>query len=379
MLALVLLLQATSADIVVTGRRLAEAHERCVQGGCAPLLDAQTTVSFAEEKFGEGDYRTAKHALARAISRNKTKAAEAPRAVAALYEAFATVALHEGDAQAYRHAMAKQVGLLRTHLPPDDEAVVASTTWLGDMWAKLNKPDLANNSFRLAEQQALQSGIEPAIIRTGIKRAWYLAAVHKNAEALAKLDEVAARPGASDPDVQTVLQVLRLRIAARDSDDERVDELIARVTIDDLEEPVLLWAPPYERDPVWEGNQTALQMGFIEPNATTRSSDYSGIKWADVGFWIRPDGRTSDIEILRSTPSPTWTAPVFKQIAGRRYAPDPRNAHGAIEQGRYRVERFTQQTRYTTPIGSLISRRVATGDVEVVDLTARSVEARLKR
>lgn len=376
MLALVLMLQAASADIVIRGDRLAEAHERCVRGGCTPLRDAQTTVALAEEKFGEGDYRTAKHVLARAISRNKANVAEAPRAVAALYEAFATVSLHEGDQNAYRHAMATQVNLLRENLPPDDDSVVAATTWLGDMWMKLNQPRRAEIAFRSAEQQALQSGIEPAILRAGIKRAWYYASVNKTADALSKLDEIEARPGAKDPDVQTVLQVLRLRIAARGADDSKIDERITRVSSSDQENPILLWAPEYEREALAEGNATALRLGYPVP-VQTQSSDYSRVQWADIGFWIRPDGRTSDIDVLRSSSAATWTGPVLAQIARRRYAPGFGAASGSLEQGGYRVERVTRQTRYTTPIGSMISRRIATGEFEVLDLTANNPEPKV--
>ena len=371
MLALVLMLQAASADIVIRGDRLAEAHERCVKGGCTPLRDAQTTVALAEEKFGEGDYRTAKHVLARAISRNKANVAEAPRAVAALYEAFATVSLHEGDQNAYRHAMATQVNLLRENLSADDDAVVAATTWLGDMWMKLNQPRRAEIAFRSAEQQALRSGIEPAILRAGIKRAWYYASVNKMTDALSKIDEIEARPGANDPDVQTVLQVLRLRIAARDANDAKIDELITRVSSSEQKDPVLLWAPDYEREALAEGAATALRLGYPLP-VQTQSSDYSRIQWADIGFWIGPDGRTSDIDILRSSPTPTWTRPVLSQIARRRYAPALGTAAGSLKQGSYRVERITRRTKYTTPIGSIISRRIATGDFEVLDLTANN-------
>ncbi|OWK32616.1 hypothetical protein SPMU_09530 [Sphingomonas mucosissima] len=41
MLTLLFLLQAASGDIVITGKRLVEAHAACVKGGCTPLRDAQ--------------------------------------------------------------------------------------------------------------------------------------------------------------------------------------------------------------------------------------------------------------------------------------------------------------------------------------------------
>jgi hypothetical protein len=363
------MLQAATGDIVITGDRLSEAHARCAQGRCTPLQDAQTTVALAEQKFAEGDYLGSKHVLAQAISRNKAKAAEAPRSVAALYEAYSTVALHEGDQFTYRTALANQVRTLRDNLPADDMSVVAASTAYGDMWITLKKYRNADLAYRSAEQEALRSGVEPAILRTGIKRAWFYASVNKTADALRKLDEVAARPGARAPDVRTTIEILRLRIAAKDADDAKMDELIKRVSASDQEQPVLLWAPPYERNALVEGNDEAVRLGFRQI-IPSHSADYSKVQWADVGFWIRPDGRTEDADVLRSSPSVDWTGAVLQQIAGRRYAADSSSRNKGFGQGRYRVERFTRKSAYETPIGSLVRRRVASGGYEVIDLTA---------
>ncbi|MDV3481927.1 hypothetical protein [Sphingobium yanoikuyae] len=97
MFALLLLVQAASPDIVVTGQRLVEEQAKCVRGECTPLRDAQATIALAEQQFRDGEYVHAKGLRAGAISRNKGRGAEAPRAVAAIYEAMATVSLHEGD------------------------------------------------------------------------------------------------------------------------------------------------------------------------------------------------------------------------------------------------------------------------------------------
>ena len=94
MLALLLLLQSPS-DIIVTGKRLVEAQAKCARGECTTLRDAQATIALAEEKYRDGEYLDAKALLARAISRNRDKAAEAPRPVAALYEAKARRLGHE--------------------------------------------------------------------------------------------------------------------------------------------------------------------------------------------------------------------------------------------------------------------------------------------
>lgn len=124
MFTLLLMVQAATADIVIKGKRLVEAQAECAKGNCTPLRDATATIALAESQFRDGEYLKAKRLLAAAVARNKDKAGSDPRPVAALYEAYATVAIHEGDRDTYRSAVADQVRVLRDHLPADDNAVV---------------------------------------------------------------------------------------------------------------------------------------------------------------------------------------------------------------------------------------------------------------
>lgn len=101
MLALLLMVQAASSDIVITGKRLSEEHAICDQGRCTPLRDAEVSIAYAEAQFREGKYLDARNSLAAAVNRNRNHAKIAPKPVAALYEAYATVALHEGDQEIY--------------------------------------------------------------------------------------------------------------------------------------------------------------------------------------------------------------------------------------------------------------------------------------
>ncbi|MFD2431807.1 hypothetical protein ACFSUK_34365 [Sphingobium scionense] len=73
MFALLLLLQAASPDIIVTGERLVEEQAKCARGECTPLRDAQATIALAEQRFRNGEYVHAKGLLAAAISRNKDR------------------------------------------------------------------------------------------------------------------------------------------------------------------------------------------------------------------------------------------------------------------------------------------------------------------
>ncbi|MCI4588753.1 hypothetical protein MOK15_01345 [Sphingobium sp. BYY-5] len=370
MFALLLLLQSPSSDIIVTGQRLVEVQAECARGDCTPLRDAQATIALAEEKFRGGAYLDAKRLLSAAIGRNRDKGAIAPRPVAALYEAMATVSLHEGDQNDYRRAVAHQVAILRDNLPPDDVAVLSATTALGDMWIKLRNYRQAESTYRGIEQAALADGRAYAAMMAGMKRVWLAAAMDKPREANQMLNELERRPIAQEPGFRTALRVVRLRIAARGGDDGAITRLVGEIAEDQDTGPILIWAPPYASNAAADANAQARSFGAPDP-VPVRSSDLASIQWIDVGFWIRPDGRTEEAEILRGSRTPGWAPTILAQIAQRRYSTHP-DAKDADAAGTYRIERVTHRSVYVTPTGSHIRRRVAASGFEVLDLTQAS-------
>jgi tetratricopeptide (TPR) repeat protein len=256
MFALLLLLQFPS-DIVVTGQKLEQVQAECAKGGCTPLRDAQATIALAEVQFRDGDYQKAKALLAAAASRNEKYAAQAPRPVAALYEAYATVALHEGNKLDYRRATSKQVQTLRDNLPHDDPAVFAATTAYGDMWIELRRFREAEAAFSAAEKSALSSGQDGAAFIAGMKRAWIKSAMWQRQQAASMLDALARRRIAQQASYRSALRVLRLRLAARDANGAEIDRLVKDNGEDQSGGPVLISAPAYEDDAVTRANNVS--------------------------------------------------------------------------------------------------------------------------
>jgi hypothetical protein len=332
------------------------------------LRDAQASIALAEAQFREGAYLQAKRILAAATARNARHAATDPKPVAALYEAYATVALHEGDQRAYKRAVADQVKTLRDHLPAGDPAVTAASVALGDMWITLRNYRQADITFREVENDNLRTGQERGAMLAGMKRVWLIAAMGEPARALRMLDQLEARPLASDAAFRTALRVVRIRIAARGADDEEMAKLAGDLRQGQGAGPVLIWAPPYEPDAADAANADARRFGAPDV-VRTAASDVDGVQWIDVGFWIRPDGRTAEAEILRQSRPLQWSATVLSQIADRRYSATTVAPGASESEGVYRIERVTKRTRYITPVGSLISRRVGDGGLEVLDLT----------
>jgi len=373
MLALALLLQTASPEIVVTGKRLAEAEAACRRGECTPLRDAQASIAFAEAQFRDGRYLDARKTLHAAVERNRDRAAEAPKPVAAIYEAYATVALHEGDQRIYKRAVAGRVRTLRDHLPAGDPAVVAAAPALGDMWVSLGHGQQADATYRAAERDALRAGQDRAAFLIAMKRISLASATRQTARAQRLLDELEARPAAQEPALRSVLRVVRFRIAARDADDAEMTRLVAAIGRSQADVPTLVWSPPYPSESSAAANAVARRFNAIDP-FPSRSGDLDGVQWVDVGFWVRPDGRTAEAEVLRSSKSAPWSGAILAQVEGRRYTAsttDPDGAGLGIG-GVYRVERITKRSRYDTPIGSLIRRRMAADGFETLDLTEPS-------
>lgn len=376
MLLLVLLLQAPSTDVVVLGKRLAEQSATCSSGACTPLRDAQVSIAFAELQFREGHYLDAKKTLSTAVARNRTYAKTAPKPVAALYEAYATVALHEGDQDTYRRAVVGRVRTLRDNLLARDPAVVTASPALGDMWVKLGYYQQADIAYQITERAALAAGESKAAMLATMKRAALASAMGRQSMARRMVDALATLPVAKDSQLAQVLRVVRFRIAAHDADDATMDSLVKAFTPTQGATPPLLSEMRYPTDAVAAANAEARRFGIAD-TFSPRSSDFDGVEWIDAGFWIRPDGQVNEVEILRGSKGHPWAPQILTQISSRRYA----RFAGATDDstpsigGIYRVERITRRSKYVTPLGSLINRRVADQGFETLDLTETTTES----
>ncbi|OWK28095.1 tetratricopeptide repeat protein [Sphingomonas dokdonensis] len=369
LLMLFLMLQASSTDIIVTGKRLEEAHDACVRGECTPLRDAQASIALAEARFRTGKYLQAKNLLGRAIRRNRAKAATDPKPVAALYEAYATVSLHEGNWDDYQKGVYAQVRTLRDNLPPDDPAVQTAATAIGDMWLKVNDPREAIRAFELTEREALRDGQPAVAMLAGLRRVMVMNVQDRGAEAIALLDELEQRPIAQSPRYRTALQIIRLRVSARDADGKELARLIRALPTRQGDTPILIKSPRYDAiTPVTASRAAALgnAEGLGNGHYGCRTMGVDAVRWADVGFWIRPDGTTADAEILRNSRGADWTDVILKQIAGRQYSP---TAGEPDSPGFYKIERLTQKSAYVTPECSNIARRKVMNGFETLDLT----------
>jgi hypothetical protein len=374
-----LALQTVNPDVVVTARRLEADHAVCAKGGCTPERDAQAAIAWAESQFRDGRYVAAKTILMKAPARNKRHAATHPRPVAAIYEAYATVAWQEGDQDVHRRAVFDRVRTLRQNLPADDLAVRAAASATGDMWMRLGDAFKAEAAYAAADREAEAAGMSDVALRLRLRRARLQHMLGNKKATTALLASAEALPGTDAPASRAAVRAMRLRLAAIDGDKAMLDRLTANLGDLDLARPVLIWAPPYARtalDAAQAGKRRSpaadlfdVRTNVLEPRPNglePRSGDIAAILWADIGFWIRPDGRTAEVELLRGSRDKAWAAPYLAQVAERRYSTTP---VAAGQPGFYRIERFTIRGGYDVPANSLIRRRSGAGRLEVLDIT----------
>lgn len=372
---LMLSLQSAAPDIVVSGTRLSEAYAACVKQTCTPLRDAQVSIAFAERQFRDGAYIKARRTLESAISRNKRHAATDPKPVSALYEAYATVSLHDGDMDAFKRAVGQRVRTLRDNLPGDDPAVVDAMFAIGDMWLGKHDADNAEISYKTVERHALAEGNASLALQATLRRVGLANARGDTAGAARLMAEAEARPIANDPKLRTALQVVRLRLAAGRKDNAQIDKMVRTIGHEGASGPALIWAPPYKLTEIAAAQKAAAKFDTFNP-FPARSTDVDPIEWVDIGFWIAPDGKTNEPEILRGSPPTGWAGSLLKQVSERRYTGF---STSSADRGVYRVERFTLRGTYDVPLGSLIRRRSGAPRLEVLDLTQPDMAASAKR
>jgi hypothetical protein len=152
--------------------------------------------------------------------------------------------------------------------------------------------------------------------------------------------------------------VLLARLDRREGKLDTSDALIAELRGLHSTQPVLLFAPQIQL-----ASRGRLEGEGGSVTSLMATEDFDDV-WVDIGFWVSPDGRVDDAEILRSHGGTRWAEPLLRSIAGRVYSPiaDP--------SGSYRVERYSYTSLMTNVSGTRLRQRSVDGRIEFLDLTA---------
>lgn len=344
----------TADDIVVIGNRAGDALTACLARNCPPAEEVEASLQASVEQFVAGRYGGARRTLQNAIKRNRAHAAELPGPVSSLYATLATVAEHEGDTRLWTASARNNVTILRKYVGSDDRATLTEQMRFGDTLLGLNQPRAADSNFITVQRLAVDRKY-PAIAAAAAFRRALVAFGEREYKAAQRFADESVRLAGRDARVMGEFRdTLNARIAIRKGDENAVDALAARLRQSTDRQPRLLYSRPVG-DLDRPDNGTVLNPWHD-----------SDIRYADIGYWISPDGRTTGVEVLRDRGLGQWRSGILRQVGERRYVPlDVAPGHPGL----YRIDRFTIRATIDTPTGSRIRSRMGRLTVHIIDLT----------
>jgi hypothetical protein len=347
---------AASDEVIVIGRRAEEELAACIARHCSPAEEVEASLHASVEQFADGRYGDARGTLRTAIARNQKYAADMPGPVSSLHATLATVAEHEGDTNLWRTSARNNVLVLRRHLGEADPATLREELNFADGLVGLGAPEEADGAYGSVQRLATQTGRSDVAAGAAFRRAWLALMRNRFSAAERFADDAVQLSGANKRLMMDLREILRARVAIRKGDEGAVDTLAARLRRSAAAPPQLLFSPKIEN---------------VNPAARSRREQRnpwhdSQIRFADVGYWIRPDGRTAEVEVLRTSDLGQWGPAILRQVSTRRYVPL------AVEPGHpglYRIDRFTVRAEIGTPTGTRIAQRMGNLTVHIIDLT----------
>lgn len=363
---------ADTREIVVTGRSLkdtADVLAACLARGCSPDEDVAATLAHAENLFVGGDYDKARSTLLRSVSRNRKHGKAFPVPVSDLFRANSRVAEHMGEGNSYRLSVLDMRDTLRGGLGPDDPRTLVAQVEVGDSRAKLGFPDEAERIYRDIEKQAIALGhprvamyarVRVAILKFAMAEDNNSIADRKAGRAL--LEQIIANPLPGASEFALTARIMLARIdRAEGRSDSTADIVREFAASGGATRPLLLFSEPIKMI------ETDTQAdGFTTQRVTI--SDL-GDRWADVGFWVNPDGKVGDVEVLRGKGDQRWLESVVAHLNSRIYAPLKTGGNDGVP-GFYLIERYTLTANWMSDTtGTRMRRRDASPKIERLDIT----------
>lgn len=335
-LALFAMVAAADQPIIVTAeRKTQEALAECLARQCSVREDAIASIKHAQAQFAAGDYPEARIALRAALDRHEDAADTDPRAVSALWYALGRATLHNGDLVEYRKAAMRAGSILEGAPALTQSERVLGGTQIADALLLTGDPLAAARRYQSMETEARERGDER------VAQLLNLRAIHARSYWSGKATQKRAiKRLLASQKLAPSAELLALSLAARlETNENAAAALLDRVPVQSANAPVQM---------IWKGKSRLRESEDLD-----RTDDGSHYSWADIGFWIRPNGRVESAEILRRSAAKGWNEGMLAQVQQRRYAPFQADIG---DRGHYKIERVTFVREYITPLGSLIRR-----------------------
>ena len=391
-------------SIVVVGRAIQEkktALAACLSRKCPPNEDIDATLALAETQLLAGKYRDARYTLLRSLSRNKGEAASYPIPVSDLYRANGRVAASLGFDEDYYRSTWGIYNTLRKGLPAAKDLQYSAMMEVAEMMAATRGHDRARTYYQSISRHARSHGRADIAALAELRMILRHYPAYARAEAIRKIADN-ADPGTRAAQLEARLALARL--AFEENDVARADSLISEMAGYDIKKPILVYAPPWtvesgpataDSPPTMADRRDVLSMdgngstggqnasggagpgagGGRPPGPTQMSKNgpktFASYRmplnvedmWIDVGFRITPEGKVSDVEVLRSRGEKGWAKPLLASVSGRRYTPTKAAA------GIYRTERYTYTSGLEAGTASKKAQHSPNARVEYLDLS----------
>ena len=362
--------------IIITAKPLeqtARALRDCLARRCSPEEDIAASLAHAENQFVAGDYEGARRTIKGSIRRNDRFASRLPVPVSYLYRASSRVAVHLGEGEDFEQSTWGIKRALKAGLPRDDVRLVAADLEVAGMQSSLGRADAARRMYGEAADDAARIGRPDLAAMAKIRLAWLSSLEGDHGLARRRLQELAADRSPQVRAARLSALVLLARLDRAQGRQGTSDALIAELRSAGLSKPALLYAPPFEReereiDLSLKDNYKMLRHGKSSAYSTTRlmAAENFDDRWVDIGFWVTPEGRVKDADILRHSGPTYWAQPLVRSISGRIYSPG-----GEVgSDGTYRIERYSYTSLWMDRTGTHLRQRGPNARLEFLDLTA---------
>lgn len=369
--------ESNEREIVVTGRSLkdtAEVLSACLARACPPDQDVAASLAHAENLFISGNYDDARATLLRSVGRNRKHGKSYPVPVSDLLRANSRVAEHMGEAKSFQTSVLDMRDTLKKGLGENDPRTLIAQVEVGDSRAKLGFPFEAERIYTDVEKRAVELN-HPRVamyarLRVAILK-YAMAEERDDSSARtagrARLEDIIRNPLPGAADFALAARVILARADRKEGRTASTEDIVREfASSGGATSPVLLYSEPIERLDL-SGDSNGDQGTNVSLNRLTITD--MGDRWVDIGFWVNPDGRVADVEVLRGKGPRDWLKPVFTHLNSRAYAPLKKDGNSAAP-GFYLIERYTLTGRWQDDTtGTRMRRREATPRIERLDIT----------
>lgn len=352
-----------SEDIIVLAKTTAEAQrllEACLVDHCPPPREIKAALVYASRQMVDGNYAAARNTLLDSRRRNGRFDKDYPVEVSDLHRALNRLSNLDGRQDSARISAVDATDALRAGSSPDDPAMLRQRLMSGNQLAREGRvygaSDIYNDVAATAHKSG-EYGVEAQALFNGAALYVTLASINPIYTQTARrwIDRIEKRREPEFKALRRDLDLMNVSVAALSVSPEARAKIYSEAKPVESGQAILLAEPPLQA--VSAGAELASKHGG------------SGVpEWADVGFWVRPDGSVGNLAIVKqSDPEPgSWLKTKLDAVRERRYAPllRPANARGL-----YRVERFSMVHNFLPTTGTRVPRRSSQGEIDTMDLT----------